>query len=116
MRNLNLFLAVFFGMVIAASAGSEYTGTEMKQVQPVSCPEWYADTEWNVSIWGTYAFTGTESNRTGREIADDEAVFGTYDRFLGDDHAWGGGLDLTFSIAISVSASRVLPSLAAGLT
>jgi len=33
-RNLNVSLAVFFGMAIAAFAGSEYTGREMKQVQP----------------------------------------------------------------------------------
>ena len=97
MRNLNLLLAIFFGMVLAAFAGTEnYTGKEMKQVQPVPCPEWYADTEWNVSIWGAYAFTGTESNRSGREQADDEAIFGTYDRFLGGDHAWGGGLDVKY--------------------
>ncbi|PYK99425.1 MAG: hypothetical protein DME32_12785 [Verrucomicrobia bacterium] len=79
MRNLNLLLAIFFGMVLAAFAGTEsYTGKEMKQVQPAPCPEWYGDTEWNVSIWGAYAFTGTESNRSGREQADDEAIFGTY--------------------------------------
>ena len=97
MKSLNLFLALFFGMLLAAFAGTQtYTGKEMKQVQPVACPEWYGDTEWNVSIWGAYAFTGTESNRTRPEIADDEAVFGTYDRFLGGDHAWGGGLDLKY--------------------
>lgn len=84
-------------MLLAAFAGTAtYTGKGMKQVQPSPCPEWYADTEWNVSLWGAYAFTGTESNRSGREQADDEAIFGTYDRFLGGDHAWGGGLDLKY--------------------
>jgi opacity protein-like surface antigen len=97
MKSLNLFLAVFFEMLLAAFAGAEsYTGKEMKQVAPPPCPEWYGDTEWNISIWGAYAFTGTDSNRSGREQADDEAIFGTYDRFLGGDHAWGGGLDVKY--------------------
>ena len=31
----------------------------MKQVAP-PCPEFYGDHEWNVNLWGTYAFTNTE--------------------------------------------------------
>jgi hypothetical protein len=54
----------------------------MKQaVQQAPCPEWYRDTEWNVSLWGTYAFTG-ESWRD--------------DTYLGVDHAWGGGIDAKY--------------------
>ena len=48
----------------------------MKQVVPPPCPEWYGDTEWNVSLWGTYLFTGNDWE-------DDE--------YLETDHAWGGG-------------------------
>src|SRR5437764_4874128 len=33
---------------------------QMKQVAPPPCPEWYGDREWNVNLWGTYAFTNTE--------------------------------------------------------
>src|SRR6266550_920944 len=33
---------------------------EIKQVAPPPCPEWYGDREWNVNLWGTYAFTNTE--------------------------------------------------------
>ena len=32
----------------------------MKQIAPLPCPEWYADNEWNVSLWGTYVLTGNE--------------------------------------------------------
>jgi len=97
MKSLNLVLIVLLGVVSVAVAGTErYTGKEVKQVQPAPCPEWYGDKEWNVSIWGAYAFTGTESNRTKREIADDDQIFGTYDRFLGGDHAWGGGIDIKY--------------------
>ena len=101
MKKLFALTAVFFalaGLAKIASAGPEPlpSGKEMKQVAPAPCPEWYADNEWNVSVWGTYAFTGTESSRTKIEIADDEQKFGSYDRFLGDDHAWGGGLDAKY--------------------
>src|SRR6266403_394415 len=42
----------------AAFAGVGYSGKEIKQVAPPPCPEWYADREFNVSLWGTYVFTG----------------------------------------------------------
>ena len=44
------------GVVAIASvafAGTEtYSGKEMKQVAPPPCPEWYADNEFNLSLWG----------------------------------------------------------------
>ncbi|HEU0209049.1 MAG TPA: hypothetical protein VFQ78_08705, partial [Candidatus Udaeobacter sp.] len=43
----------------AAFAGDGYSGKEIKQVAPPPCPEWYANNEFNVSLWGTYVFTGT---------------------------------------------------------
>src|SRR5215472_14767258 len=65
----------------AAFAGVEYSGKEMKQVAPPPCPEWYADREINVSLWGTYIFTGTEWFN---------------DRYISADHAWGGGGDFKY--------------------
>ena len=64
----------------AAFAGTEtYSGKEMKQVAPPSCTQWYADNEFNLSLWGTYVFTGNQWRN---------------DRYLEADHAWGGGADL----------------------
>ncbi|PYI79203.1 MAG: hypothetical protein DMF04_00800 [Verrucomicrobia bacterium] len=59
------------------------SGKEMKQtaVQQAPCPTWYRDTEWNISLWGTYAFTGNDWRN---------------DRYLGVDHAWGGGIDAKY--------------------
>src|SRR5205814_4951745 len=37
-----------------------HSGKEMKQVALPPCPEWYGDRDWNVNLWGTYAFTNTE--------------------------------------------------------
>lgn len=72
----------FTVMASAAFAGTEYSGKEMKQVAaPPPCPEWYADREFNVGIWGTYVFTGNNWQD---------------DRYIEADHAWGGGLDLKY--------------------
>src|SRR5260370_11859227 len=65
----------------AAFAGVGYSGKEIKQVAPPPCPEWYADREFNVSLWGTYVFTGTNW---------------IDDRYIEADHAWGGGIDLKY--------------------
>lgn len=62
-------------------AGSEYSGKEMKQMTPSPCSEWYADNEWDVSLWGTYVFTGNEWRD---------------DRYVESDHAWGGGVDAKY--------------------
>jgi len=64
-------------------AGTEtYSGKEMKQVAgPPPCPEWYADREFNVGLWGTYVFTGNNWQN---------------DRYIEADHAWGGGIDLKY--------------------
>ena len=43
---------------------------------------WYSSGEFNVQVWGAYAFTSNEYNLV--------------DRYLAVDHAWGGGLDLRY--------------------
>ena len=79
---LGLFVILSLGFVV--QGGTEtYSGKdkEMKQVVPPPCPEWYRDTEWNVSIWGTYLFTGNDWE-------DDE--------YIQSDHGWGGGIDAKY--------------------
>jgi hypothetical protein len=78
-----LLLAVLGAVAIAsgAFAGSEnYYGKE-KQVAPLPCPQWYADREFNIGIWGTYVFSGNSWMS---------------DRYLETDHAWGGGVDFKY--------------------
>src|SRR5438046_7148408 len=53
----------------------------MKQVAPPPCPEWYADNEFNVSLWGTYVFTASNWRD---------------DTYLEADHGWGGGIDFKY--------------------
>ena len=75
---------------------------EMKQVAPPPCSEWYGDDEWNVNLWGTYAFTNTEYNPNlwlvdvVQSTSEGNPVLGTYDHYIGGDHAWGGGGDIKY--------------------
>jgi hypothetical protein len=78
------------------------SGKEMKQVALAPCPQWYGDNEWNVNLWGTYAFTNTEYNPNlwlidvVQSTSEGHPVLGTYDRYIGGDHAWGGGGDIKY--------------------
>jgi len=94
--SLALTLSVALAATCFAGTTTYSSGKEMKQAVVPTCEEFYGDHEFNVSVWGTYAFTGTESDRTKIEIADDLGIFGDYDKFLGGDHAWGGGIDAKY--------------------
>jgi hypothetical protein len=93
MKKLILGLFVFAGAVSLACAGTEYTGKEMRQTA-VQQECWYGDTEWNATLWGTYAFAGTDQGHIGAPgfFLRDELG----DRYLQTDHAWGGGGDVKF--------------------
>jgi len=81
MKRLAVALCAMAALASAAYAGPEYSGKEMKQVAPPPCPQWYADNEFNVDLWGTYLFTGNNWAN---------------DRYVEADHAWGGGVDLKY--------------------
>ena len=81
MKKIALGLTIMAASALIALGGESYSGKEAKEVVPPPCPEWYGDTEWNVGIWGAYAFTS--------ENWQD-------DRYLETDHAWGGGIDLKY--------------------
>ena len=81
MKKLVLCLLGLGVIASVAFAGETYSGKEMKQVAPPPCPEWYADNEFNVSLWGTYVFTGNSWEN---------------DTYVEADHAWGGGVDFKY--------------------
>jgi len=82
MKKLVFGLLGLAAIASTSFAGTEvYSGKEMKQVVPPPCPQWYADNEFNVGLWGTYVFTGNEWQD---------------DRYLEANHAWGGGVDLKY--------------------
>jgi hypothetical protein len=100
--NRSLVTAALVCLFTFAAYAGDFSGKEMKEAAPAPCPEWYKDNEWNVNLWGTYAFTNTDYSRNlwlidvVQSTTEGDAVFGTYDRYIGDDHAWGGGLDLKY--------------------
>ena len=60
----------------------ESSGKERQQSTSVQQSEdWYRDREWNIDLFGAYAFTGTPYRN---------------DRYLDTDHAWGGGIDANY--------------------
>src|SRR6266436_2541860 len=87
---------------VAYSHSGKDSDKEMKQVALAPCPQWYADFEWNVNLWGTYAFTNTEYDPNlwlvdvVQSTSEGNPVLGTYDRYIGGDHTWGGGGDIKY--------------------
>jgi hypothetical protein len=76
----------FCSLALAASAsfaGTETYSKDKSTVTPPEGPQWYADNEFDVSLSGVYAATGSE----WRE-----------DQYLGVDHAWGGAIDAKYFI------------------
>jgi len=102
MKRLTLALIAVGIASYTAHAGTEYTTKDLKPVQPAPCPEWYGDNELVVNLWGTYAWTNTDYNRNlwlvdvVQSTVEGGPVLGTYDRYIGGDHAWGGGGDIKY--------------------
>lgn len=95
---LVLVVAIFVGLGLNVSAG-EFS-TAATPVPP--CPQFYADHEWNANLWGTYVFTDTEYAPNlwlvdiTQSTSEGGPVLGTFDKYLGGDHAWGGGGDVKY--------------------
>ena len=81
MRRLTLCLCALVAATSAAFAGETYTSSKNTVAPVPECPQWYADNEFNLTLSGVYAFTGTE----WRE-----------DQYFGVDHAWGGSIDAKY--------------------
>ena len=87
---------------VCAICAPVFAGVGYSAAEPAPCPEWYGDTEWTVSFWGTYAFTGTEYAPNPdlldivQSASEGNTVYGTFDRYIGKDHAWGAGADIKY--------------------
>ena len=75
--------------MVSVLAGTALAGDfkEMKQAAPTPCPEWYANNEWNVSLWDAYLFTNTDYARNldlvdvVQSTAEGAGVLDEYDRY-----------------------------------
>jgi hypothetical protein len=132
MQKVSLLVFAVAALSGAAYAGPEaFSGKEMKQVAPapMPCAEYYRDNEWNVSVWGTYAFTDNDELRDirissgGPVTINDLTPSFSGDRYLETDHAWGGGADIKYFFrryfgvgleGFALDAKRVVPSFELG--
>ena len=68
-------------LVSPAFAGTETHSNKSTQSVAPECPQWYADTEFNLNLSGVYAFTANPW---------------TEDLYFNVDHAWGGAIDARY--------------------
>src|SRR5690349_3622633 len=102
MKQFTLTIAILCALCAFSQAGTEqYSGKEMKQVAPIPSGEYYGDTEFSVTVWGTYAWVGTDVGRLNKDVTDDRPtahtdLCGKYERLLSEDDACGGGIDVKY--------------------
>jgi hypothetical protein len=98
-------------IAIVAGAAPVFAGPESKEIMQQAPPpcEWYRAHEWDLDLWGTFAFsvnTGS-TDRSHEEPANEPIGFvapafivslgsDRDDRFLDRDSTWGGGADLKY--------------------
>jgi hypothetical protein len=112
-KQLALTFCVAAALACAIYAGPEqYSGKDKEVMQPAPPPcEWYGAHEWDVSIWGAYAFPANTGNH---ETLNDDSFERSdpgfpdpasplidtgptsRDRLLNGDEAWGGGADIKY--------------------
>src|ERR1700704_3816349 len=99
MKLFPLFCALAIWVPVVKGGPHLPSSKESKEVAPPPCPCWYADNEWNMNIWGTYAFTANDYPTAMDTISMGVPVnrpFSDADSYLEADHAWGGGTDLKY--------------------
>src|SRR5689334_14214715 len=134
MKQFTLTIVILCALSAFSQAGTEqYSGKEMKQVAPVPCEEYYADTEFNVSVWGTYAWGGgidvkyffaryfgvgiEGSGMYGhsRHLLFDHAPDNANEEHFVDDNHWVGGVMGTLTVRHPFHCSRFSPYAWGGL-
>ncbi len=68
-------------LLVATAYSGPLQVSDKSTTQSDATVSWYADREFNVQLWGTYAATANDNSQ---------------DRYLQADHAWGGGLDAKY--------------------
>jgi hypothetical protein len=111
MKKLTLTFIFLCGLGAFVFAGAEpYSGKDKEIMQPAPAPcEWYRAHEWDLDLWGTWAFSANSgsTDRSDEEPSNEPIGFikpgvriplGTAadDRFLARDNTWGGGVDVKY--------------------
>jgi hypothetical protein len=82
-------------LLIVGSATANAGSYSEKEARQTPSTQWYTDTEWNVSLWGAYAFTKNDYPSLENSLPGGVAPV-TSDAYLEADHAWGGGLEAKY--------------------
>ncbi|MEY2486633.1 MAG: hypothetical protein QOH39_2281 [Verrucomicrobiota bacterium] len=99
MKKLTYFFIALSFIKLAYAGSTTFSDKEVTPASttPTTSPLWYRDNEWNISAWFAYAFPGTDNDRNSlTDTFSAEPGPGTYDRFLADDHAFGGGAEVKY--------------------
>jgi hypothetical protein len=118
MKQFTLTLAILCAFGALTFAGTERSSGKDKEVmQPAPPPcDWYRANEWNLAIWGTYAFPGNTGSpdllpdfigETATSVIIEETfdVGSAYnDRFINRSGAWGGGADIKYFFTKYIAA------------
>ncbi|MEY2487185.1 MAG: hypothetical protein QOH39_2833 [Verrucomicrobiota bacterium] len=109
MKYLALATAAFCACIPVASAGVDGSSTKATGEPVATQPcTWYRGHEWEISVWGAYAFPGNQNGNDLRDVAfnhemnegadNHEGNIGRLnnDRFLNHDDVGGGGLDIKY--------------------
>jgi hypothetical protein len=100
MTKFALAFSLLCTFALTAFAGESYSSNkEVVQQAPPPC-QWYRAHEWDLNLWGTYAFP----ENTGRSSEPFSGFLGffhginssSHDRFIDRDNAWGGGADIKY--------------------
>ena len=84
-----LFSGFTLLILLVATARSGTSETFDKSVTETDTTRsWYAAREFNIQLWGTYAFTANDYRQNSLDR----------DRYLRADHAWGGGLGAKYFV------------------
>jgi hypothetical protein len=85
---MKTFLSGFFILILLVTTARSGTSETFDKGVADTTRSWYAAREFNVQLWGTYAFTANDY----RQNSPDR------DRYLRADHAWGGGLGAKYFV------------------
>lgn len=81
MKNFIVSLFCLTSLVATVFAGPPEISSKEAQTYQAPAVQFYGDREWNIDLFGAYAFTGNSYRD---------------DRYLNTDHAFGGGIDANY--------------------
>ena len=96
MKQIHHFVIALL-LVQVAQAGPDSFSARDPSAAPTTAPAWYRDQEWNINTWFAYGFPGTDDQRNSlTDTFSPNPGPGRYDRYLADEHAFGGGAGVKY--------------------